>query len=256
MKQNHYRLPNLYKKRFPKLNTFFTEFNDFLNSEHNSTLDTFGSYKYIHDYYYGQRRELEYTPFTTKDNHILIDTNGDIFECDNNKDSVYTQQQLEDINLPVTNELKFQNLDFLLLIIPLFLGRNNKKDILKFLFYYYVNEKVVIKEGHEYLGKLDNNYRLDDPRIKFRDDKKFQTFSYIIFYKSFDLKENWIYKNLIPISRTMGIHIHLVKVEDKNSIEYFDPYTVSCTKEDEYTRIVSNYDEFVKLNNDSCYDPT
>lgn len=249
---HHQKLSKLYQNRYPMLDMFFNEFNTFINSHNSNYTTVSSSHKYLWDYYKGIRRDIEYSSFLTIDNELVISNDNEELECDNNKTSVYTLDEMADYNLPYTEDHQFQNLDFLLLIIPLLLKDASKKDVLKFLFYYYLNERVEIKEGHEYLGRLDDNYILDDPRIKFRDDKVFQTFSYIIFHKSqLDINKHWIYKNLIPLSKTMGIHISLKAVNDSYDIEYFNKLKSKCVKYEE-CHIIDNTDEFIELNSYIC----
>lgn len=250
-----FNLPELYQRRYPKLELLFDEFKEFL--EHNThEASTINSASYIQNYYKGVRRDLPYTPFTTSNNQVFLSGDNELIECDNNKSSMYTNQEILDYNLPITNEFSYQNIDFLLLVIPILLQYSSKKDVLKFLFEFYLNEKVEIIEGHKYLGKLDNNYSLDNPRIKFRDDQKFQTFSYIVFHKSIDINETWVYKNIIPLANTIGIHIELVSVNESKNVEYFDSLTPNCYSNDrcDIRLIVSNDDEFYSLNYHDCYD--
>jgi hypothetical protein len=248
----HNKLSKLYQQRFPRLDIFFNEFNSFINQSTSETT-TLNSHSYIWNYYRGKRRDIPYTPLLTSCDEVFVSADNEEIQCDNNKSSIYTLEEVKDYNLPCSDDLQFQNIDFLLLVIPLLLNNASKKDVLQFLFYFYLNERVEIKEGHQYLGKLDESYSLDNPRIKFRDDKKFQTFSYIVFYKSYDIDEKWLYKNVIPLSKTMGIHIELVSVNESKSIEYFDDIKTNCSKVKE-CEIINNNDEFDNFKNHICID--
>lgn len=248
----NYQLPEIYEKRYPKLNILFKEYYSFIkNNGGCENKDTLSANAYINNYYKGIRRDIPYSPFYTSDNEILVSKDNQIIECDNNKTSTYTISELNDYNLPITDKLSYQNIDFLLLVIPMLLKNSSKKDVLKFLFEFYLDEFVEIKEGHEYLGKLDVNYQLNSPNIKFRDDKKYQTFSYIIFHKSNDISTTWVYENIFPLSQTMGIHISLVSVNDQDCIEYFNDVELNCQKIKE-CNITSNEDEFNSLEYDPC----
>lgn len=197
------------KKEYPRLHSLLLDFQRYCEIQETANVS-------ISETFNGIRYSIPPKAFITKNSTPFITSDGKPLMCDANSKSLYTSLYLSDLGIELDTFDNIQSLpinnDMFLIIQNMFSVNAPKKQLLEFLFLKIYSQKVVIKEGHEFIGRLDENYTLDNPSIRFRDDKKYQMFSYIIYHTS-TLDTSTLYSPIIKsIAKLMGIHVHFEKV--------------------------------------------